>query len=238
MVCLGRRANDDPGPGPTSGERARNVGLIFLAVALIVLISHIIVRYWIKPSVLPPSRPGTPQPEGIESVGQLPGPRLSALHSRKRPKPIRLEPDEIDIVAPELLYSQVNVRPVNNDFTHSTLRAPSPIMSPVTKIHRYSRNQTLSDPIDATPSNPFRRPSPRPPSSGVTKGQYDCSICLEGFEDDDLVRETLCGHIFHKKCLEWWLTKHRSRCPLCQNDFKPNGILSSLPNTTESASGK
>lgn len=47
-----------------------------------------------------------------------------------------------------------------------------------------------------------------------------CSICLEGYEDDDVVRETVCHHVFHSCCLEQWLMKRRSHCPLCQGDLK------------------
>ncbi|KAI2621889.1 hypothetical protein GGS26DRAFT_253818 [Hypomontagnella submonticulosa] len=234
MGCLERRTDDDPGLGLTSSERARNVGFILLAIVLIALISHIIVRYWIKPSVLPPCRPTTPQPREVEFVGQLPGARLTALRSQRRPKRIRLDPYEVDVVAPVL---QITVRPTDNKSTTFTvLRAPSPTMFPLAEAKRYPRKPTSQGTIDAIPSSPLGHPSsttvlglvylPQPPPPRVID-HSECSICLEVFKDYDLVRETLCSHIFHKRCLEWWLTKHWSRCPLCQNDFKPNGILCS-----------
>lgn len=46
-----------------------------------------------------------------------------------------------------------------------------------------------------------------------------CAICLEGFEDDDCVRGLLCGHPFHKSCVDPWLTRHRACCPLCKRDY-------------------
>lgn len=49
---------------------------------------------------------------------------------------------------------------------------------------------------------------------------YICSICLETFLDGDTVRETPCHHVFHARCLEWWLERYRARCPLDQVDLK------------------
>jgi hypothetical protein len=46
----------------------------------------------------------------------------------------------------------------------------------------------------------------------------ECPICLEIFGelDDDLLLCTLkCGHSYHKKCVEDWLSKNNS-CPNCR----------------------
>lgn len=48
-----------------------------------------------------------------------------------------------------------------------------------------------------------------------------CCVCLEDYQDAELVRVTPCSHIFHSKCLEGWLTNYQSRCPLCQRSLKP-----------------
>jgi hypothetical protein len=49
-----------------------------------------------------------------------------------------------------------------------------------------------------------------------------CCVCLEGFDNGELVRATRCSHIFHGHCLERWLMRYHSRCPLCQQDLKPS----------------
>jgi len=42
-----------------------------------------------------------------------------------------------------------------------------------------------------------------------------CSICLTDFKQGEVVKVVpLCGHTFHKKCLEQWLVL-RFRCPNC-----------------------
>ncbi|KAI4366982.1 hypothetical protein MLD38_022772 [Melastoma candidum] len=50
-------------------------------------------------------------------------------------------------------------------------------------------------------------------------GDCGCAICLEGFEDDDVVSElSRCGHFFHRRCIETWV-EHRFQftCPLCRS---------------------
>ena len=42
--------------------------------------------------------------------------------------------------------------------------------------------------------------------------EEECSICLELFERDISALE--CGHMFHAKCINDWLTKRRV-CPIC-----------------------
>lgn len=44
----------------------------------------------------------------------------------------------------------------------------------------------------------------------------ECSICLEPFRKDDLVKVTPCNHSFHSKCIDPWLTKHSTLCPVCR----------------------
>ena len=42
---------------------------------------------------------------------------------------------------------------------------------------------------------------------------FVCSVCLD--EDDQTeIEATLCGHVFHRRCLhDWW--NHRYTCPFC-----------------------
>ncbi|KAL4499033.1 hypothetical protein ABPG72_016935 [Tetrahymena utriculariae] len=60
-----------------------------------------------------------------------------------------------------------------------------------------------------------------------------CSVCLEEFVfNKDLVRVTICQHVFHNECLEEWLKKQQN-CPSCRQEltlqrlkeFKQNPIL-------------
>lgn len=50
-----------------------------------------------------------------------------------------------------------------------------------------------------------------------------CSICLNEYESTDQVstsKKDGCDHMFHKECLEVWLSKHSS-CPYCRMELLP-----------------
>ena len=42
-----------------------------------------------------------------------------------------------------------------------------------------------------------------------------CTICLESFNDDELVEQLICNHYYHKTCIQVWFKKN-STCPLCR----------------------
>ena len=46
-----------------------------------------------------------------------------------------------------------------------------------------------------------------------------CSVCLEEFKEDDILKKLNCEHIFHKDCLEPWLNNNNRNCPLCRTDI-------------------
>lgn len=46
-----------------------------------------------------------------------------------------------------------------------------------------------------------------------------CSICLEDYSNNNnKITRTLCGHIFHKKCIFNWIKEHNS-CPECRAEI-------------------
>ncbi|KAJ2367269.1 hypothetical protein IW150_005715 [Coemansia sp. RSA 2607] len=47
----------------------------------------------------------------------------------------------------------------------------------------------------------------------------DCSVCLTDFVPGDTARILCCGHYFHKDCVDAWLTKHSTSCPVCKTDM-------------------
>ena len=42
-----------------------------------------------------------------------------------------------------------------------------------------------------------------------------CSICLDDIQQDDIIGDIYCRHLFHLECLKYWMTRKNS-CPLCQ----------------------
>jgi len=50
----------------------------------------------------------------------------------------------------------------------------------------------------------------------------ECSICLNGFEPSDAVRQLgTCSHTFHRSCIDLWLLR-RADCPLCKQNVIPD----------------
>ena len=49
------------------------------------------------------------------------------------------------------------------------------------------------------------------------QGQADksCMICLDDFQKKDTLRQLPCGHVFHKKCIDKWLSSN-NQCPHCR----------------------
>ncbi len=43
-----------------------------------------------------------------------------------------------------------------------------------------------------------------------------CTICLEDFEEGGTVKETNCGHFYHKNCMETLLNNKIKNCPVCR----------------------
>ena len=54
-----------------------------------------------------------------------------------------------------------------------------------------------------------------------TSDQDDgCTICLVQMEPNDLVKELMCSHCFHKDCLDTWLNVS-TVCPMCRQEVQP-----------------
>ncbi|KAK9321623.1 hypothetical protein V1517DRAFT_339630 [Lipomyces orientalis] len=59
-------------------------------------------------------------------------------------------------------------------------------------------------------------------SGGITKANEEhigdrCLVCLSDFEEGEECRKLRqCGHLFHRMCIDEWLTTGRNSCPLCR----------------------
>ncbi|XWS29189.1 hypothetical protein CRYUN_Cryun24cG0007200 [Craigia yunnanensis] len=46
-----------------------------------------------------------------------------------------------------------------------------------------------------------------------------CAICLEDYKDGEILKVLPCQHDFHSSCVESWLTKWETFCPVCKLDI-------------------
>lgn len=73
--------------------------------------------------------------------------------------------------------------------------------------------------------------------SELKYGEIECSICLEAFEVGDIMRVMKCGHRFHKPCVDEWLGRYKSVCPLCKIDMRGDGATEGEESCTEGGEG-
>ena len=46
-----------------------------------------------------------------------------------------------------------------------------------------------------------------------------CSICISSFEVGEIIREIICGHEFHRDCIDKWLIAS-TKCPYCNKQLR------------------
>ncbi|KAL1992194.1 hypothetical protein VTN49DRAFT_4226 [Thermomyces lanuginosus] len=61
-----------------------------------------------------------------------------------------------------------------------------------------------------------------------------CLICLSDYEAAEEIRQLArCKHLFHKDCIDQWLTTGRNSCPLCRGQGVPESSNSTNPPTSQ-----
>ncbi|CAF1986709.1 BnaC07g16840D [Brassica napus] len=57
-------------------------------------------------------------------------------------------------------------------------------------------------------------------------GGDTCAICLEDYRFGDSLRLLPCQHAFHLNCIDSWLTKWGTSCPVCKHDIRTQTMSS------------
>ena len=63
-----------------------------------------------------------------------------------------------------------------------------------------------------------------------------CAICVDEFVNGDSIKTLQCGHIFHVNCIDEWLGKYSSVCPLCKSNLRQPVNFRNINNPADSIS--
>lgn len=90
---------------------------------------------------------------------------------------------------------------------------------------RRSRQQPPPEaPVPVSPPPPEPPPQPPSPPEHSIRYQPRCIICLKAFNNRvTIIRELSCGHIFHPDCIDEFLSRVSSLCPVCKASMLPRG---------------
>ncbi|KAH8169951.1 ring finger domain-containing protein [Sarocladium implicatum] len=162
--------------------------------------------------------------------------RLCALRARLQPQETCQEAmtnEELDAIAPKMLYKDARR---TDSLQATSISRPQPAFIRKSPLSRIAEEECHEDETEkqlmeksrfSTITVPEEHVTPCAIPTDVTGASEHtalCSICLEDYSDEDVVRKTVCGHVFHSPCLTQWLGRPAWRCPLCQGELGLRGI--------------
>ncbi|KAJ0987513.1 hypothetical protein J5N97_005869 [Dioscorea zingiberensis] len=125
----------------------------------------------------------------------------------------------------EFELQEVVRRPVNHDLPLQIIRSASEDLEqcnkqladiPVTIYNKLPLSSSSCSPDDTTSTSICTGTSESNGGGGDQDGEV-CVICLEEYEDGEKVRSLpTCRHMFHQECIDPWLVKSSSFCPVCR----------------------
>ncbi|RGP74830.1 ring finger membrane [Fusarium longipes] len=145
----------------------------------------------------------------------------------------RVESGEVDLEAMGIKRLTVPTTHINS-FPFFTYNADPESMGPPptplsTRRHRSSRGLDQQS-IRSGVSVRSKR-SGATGENAATNFQPSCHICLTNFEHRvTIIRELPCGHIFHPECIDEFLSKNSSLCPMCKHSMLPRGYSPRITN--------
>ncbi|CAG8495982.1 15726_t:CDS:2 [Acaulospora morrowiae] len=110
-----------------------------------------------------------------------------------------------------------NTRPMNSTPSLSEeASSPDEIAIAVT----YDQGITTQSPLPETDGRSLmeyqRNSSTSIEQHKIQGPQITCAICLDDFQEDDLLRILPCEHEYHVGCIDEWLSTKSTKCPLCK----------------------
>ena len=143
---------------------------------------------------------------------QIPNPPLEPTD----PFQIQIDhiPDESTKISAEPV-EKMNSRPSTpkKDNVGSPLSEKSPKKSK--KRFKFFKRDSTEEIIHGEPSRPLQSEFLE-----VDENHASCTICLEEYNDEDLLKQLPCMHHFHSTCIDDWL-RVNAKCPYCVQNLKP-----------------
>jgi hypothetical protein len=142
----------------------------------------------------------------------------------------RVAAGEVDLEALGVKRLTVSQQILNKLPTYTyTANAPDNHEKPVPQapLPVLDAPSTSLDPETGVKAAPLARRSSAPTATGLPASalnQPTCAICLDDFEhNESQVRELPCRHIFHPDCIDTFLLRNSSLCPMCKQSVLPVG---------------
>jgi len=58
-----------------------------------------------------------------------------------------------------------------------------------------------------------------------TKEDVECVVCLCKIEEGDEISVLRCDHMYHRRCLDKWVSFKNNTCPLCRESLRPERVI-------------
>jgi len=108
------------------------------------------------------------------------------------------------------------VRPSLSQSYFPRVRSYNAPVSSILNLESYESMLQLEDvPVGTSPE--VVSSFPMFPYAGENLAEKNCTICLDDFKKDIMLRRLLCLHVFHQECIDEWLKKSK-KCPICNSD--------------------
>ncbi|KAL2556305.1 E3 ubiquitin-protein ligase [Forsythia ovata] len=116
----------------------------------------------------------------------------------------------------KVLFSPLYTQNISKNTDSSTEYRPS---SSLVSLPLYITNTSIKNQLKIDEFSSFIS------RVGARKRDLDpcCAVCLNNLEACDKVRELgNCLHVFHSKCLDYWIDQGHQTCPMCRANLLQN----------------
>ena len=140
--------------------------------------------------------------------------------------PFHVDPQWLESMVGVLTEEEINQQ-IENRLTDEFM-----LVLPIFRQHMREIHERVAEMDDPQAGEPKKLPTLKKyefnniPSRRFHKTDKDtnfkqdtCVICTDAFKSNNKIPVLQCGHDFHWKCLEQWVTKSHNVCPICKQEI-------------------